>query len=226
MPMRRAQFLMRLGTAVAIVLELAACTPGGQFDPTTLLDNDMFDTKTKLKGPREPLFPNGVPGIETGVPPDLVKGYQPPPEQATADNGAAAGAPLSTTPAAGAAAPPAAHAEAKPKPKPKPKPKLARASVPAHDKAFDQKPPTRIDIGLAPNKPAPAQQGAANSQSNNSQSVWPAPPPTGSTQQTAPPSQSIWPAPPPTAPAQQAAQPAQPAQSIWPNPPAPGTSSQ
>ena len=68
---------------------LGACTKGGQFDPTTLLDNDMFDSKKPLKGEREPVFPNGVPGVQSGIPPDLYKGYQPPPEQA-ADNGNAA----------------------------------------------------------------------------------------------------------------------------------------
>ncbi len=65
---------------------MAACTKGGQFDPTVLLDNDMFDNKKPLTGQREPVFPDGVPGISTGIPADLYKGYQPPPEQA-ADNG-------------------------------------------------------------------------------------------------------------------------------------------
>ena len=81
--------LLRLGTMLALVSALAACTKGGQFDPTTLLDNDMFDSKKPLQGQREPVFPNGVPGAATGIPADLYKGYQPPPEQA-ADNGGAA----------------------------------------------------------------------------------------------------------------------------------------
>src|ERR1700683_3700397 len=96
---------------------LGSCTPGGQFDPTELLSNDVFDSKKKIQGERAPLFPNGVPGAETGVPPDLMKGYQPPAEQAAVE-----------TPAA--AAKPAAAAE-KPKPKPKPKPAVARVSPPA-----------------------------------------------------------------------------------------------
>jgi hypothetical protein len=193
--------VFRIGSALALVLVLAGCTKGGQFDPTELFSSDAFDSKKKLTGEREPLFPNGVPGTTTGVPPDLMKGYQPPPDQTDA----------SATPAA-----PAAEAE-KPKPKPKPKPKLA--AVPAHqqDGVWNQKPapvaPTRISVGSAPKPAAPAQQ-----QAGPSQSVWPAP-----SQQQAAPSQSVWPAPPPTAPAQQTAQPAQ---SIWPNPPAPGTTSQ
>ena len=193
--MRCAPSLVRLGSALTLAVVLAGCTPGGQFDPTTMFDNDMFNTKKKVSGDREPLFPNGVPGTSTGVPPDLVKGYQPPPDQA-ADNGAAA-----------AAAPPSPEP---PKPKPKPKPKLARARAPKQDSAFDQKPPTRINIGLAPKSGAPAQQGGGGSQS-----PWPAPTQNASTQ----PSQSPWPAPP-------GQQTAQPSQSIWPNPPAPNTSTQ
>ena len=79
---------MRTGTALALVLVLAACTAGGQFDPTEVVSSDIFNTKKKISGEREPLFPQGVPGAEQGVPPDLVKGYQPPPEApALADNG-------------------------------------------------------------------------------------------------------------------------------------------
>ena len=67
--MRRIPSLFRVVCAGALLLVIAACTPGGQFDPTTLLQNDMFDSKKKLNGQREPVFPNGVPGTTTGVPP-------------------------------------------------------------------------------------------------------------------------------------------------------------
>jgi hypothetical protein len=205
--------LVRVGSAVAFVLVLASCTPGGQFDPTQVFNSDVFDSKKKLPGQREPLFPNGVPGAETGVPPDLVKGYKPPPDQdadtGAAPDGAAAGA---------AAPPPAAQAEAKPKPRPKPKPKLARAPAPApQDSAFDRKPPTRINVGLAP-KAAPPAAARGQPAAANGQSVWPATPQTAS--QSASPSQSVWPASPQTAPA------AQSGQSIWPNPPASGSAPQ
>jgi hypothetical protein len=135
--MRRIPSLFRLTSAGMLVLVLAACTPGGQFDPTTLLQNDMFDSKKKLQGDRAPVFPGGVPGTTTGVPPDLVKGYQPPPEQTDAA-------------AADAAAQQAQPAE---KPKPKPKPKVATQTPP-------KQPPTRISIGSKPN--APAQPAAAS----------------------------------------------------------------
>jgi hypothetical protein len=178
--------LVRAGLAAALVLALAGCTPGGQFDPTTLFANDMFDTKTKLKGDREPVFPNGVPGASSGVPPDLVKGYQPPPDQAADANAADAAA---------------AEAE-KNKPKPKPKPKVA--SAPARPPAA---PPRRISIGPAPSQAAPAApaapQGAApqsapsQQATSPQQSVWPAPPPTApAQQQTSTPVESRWPDPP------------------------------
>jgi hypothetical protein len=157
----QAKLLTRAGSLTALLLVLGACTPGGQFDPTTLLQNDMFDTKKKLQGDREPVFPNGVPGTTTGVPPDLVKGYQPPPDQAA------------NPPDAAAAAPPE-------KPKPKPKPKVARAPA---------QPPTRINVGPGSNAPPtqnapPPPSGQTNwptpqqSAPQQSQSVWPAPPAT------------------------------------------------
>jgi hypothetical protein len=179
---RRSPLLVRAGMAAVLMLALAGCTPGGQFDPTTLLANDMFDTKTKLKGDRQPVFPNGVPGASSGVPQDLVKGYQPPPDQAEAS------------------APDAAAAEAaKNKPKPKPKPKMARA--PAQPPAA---PPRRINVGPTPNQGAPAApQGAAPpaqpaSPQQSQQSPWPAPPQTAPAQQqqVSQPVESRWPDPP------------------------------
>jgi hypothetical protein len=170
---RRSPLLVRAGSAAALVLALAGCTPGGQFDPTTLFANDTFDTKTKLKGDRQPVFPNGVPGTSSGVPQDLVKGYQPPPDQAADTNAPDA----------------AAEEAAKNKPKPKPKPKVARA--PAQPPA----PPRRINIGPSPNQAAPAApQGAAPQQSQ--QSAFPPPPPTAPAQQAAPTVESRWPDPP------------------------------
>jgi hypothetical protein len=177
---RRSPLLVRAGSAAALVLALAGCTPGGQFDPTTLLANDTFDTKSKLKGDRQPVFPNGVPGTSSGVPQDLVKGYQPPPDQAADANAPDA----------------AAQEAAKNKPKPNPKPKVARA--PAQPPAA---PPRRINIGASPSQAAPAApQGAAPSQPASpqqpQQSAFPPPPQTAPAQQAAPTVQSRWPDPP------------------------------
>jgi hypothetical protein len=211
MPMSSKSSPVRAASVLGFLLVLAGCTPGGQFDPTEMFNSDVFDSKTKLKGDRVPLFPNGVPGTTTGVPADLVKGYQPPPDQA--DN---SDADANTGPAA--ASPPKAQAPAEaPKPKPKvaakPKPKVAAAQK--QDSVWNQAPagsaPTRISVG--PNSNPAAVQ-------NQSQTAWPAPP---SPQQATRQSQSVWPTPPSTAPAQQTAQPSQ---SVWPNPPATGTPSQ
>jgi hypothetical protein len=180
---RRSPLLVRAGSAAVLVLALAGCTPGGQFDPTTLLANDTFDTKTKLKGDRQPVFPNGVPGTSSGVPQDLVKGYQPPPDQAADANAPDA----------------AAEEAAKNKPKPKPKPKVARApATPPHDAAWDQKPASSAPQMQQPaqaNWPAPQPTGQAQ-QATPGQTNWPAPPPAGQAQQAVPPAQSIWPNPP------------------------------
>jgi hypothetical protein len=169
MPTRRPGPSCRAAAALVLVFALGACTKGGQFDPTEMLDTDFLNTKKKIQGEREPLFPQGVPGAETGVPPDLVKGYQPPPE------------PAAVAPDASAAAKTAAAAE-KPKPKPKPKPKVATTPPPAaHDPAFDQKP---ISPGQAQQ---PAQAWPAPQPSQPAQAPWPAP---GQ-------AQTNWPAPPP-----------------------------
>ena len=92
---------------VALALVMAGCTKGGQFNPTELFNTDMFDTKKKLKGERVPIFPEGVPGSASGVPPDLVKGYQPPPEAANADAAVPAPAPPGTSMSSAATASPA-----------------------------------------------------------------------------------------------------------------------
>ncbi len=162
---------LRTASALALALLIAGCTKGGQFDPTELFTSDVFDSKKKLKGERTPVFPEGVPGATTGVPADLVKGYQAPPEQPDAD--AAVPGP----------APPPETAETA-KPKPKPKPKLAARKLSAGPGAAAPA-PTRITVG-----PKPAAQ-----QPDASQTAWPAPPPTNAPQQ-AQSSQSVWPAPP------------------------------
>src|SRR5262245_51938921 len=69
-------------TAAALVsgLVLAGCE---SFDPMDKLQelDIMGSSKTPLKGERREVFPQGVPGVPQGVPPDMVKGYQPPPEE-------------------------------------------------------------------------------------------------------------------------------------------------
>src|SRR5258707_10791924 len=58
-----------LNVLVATGFSLGACDS---------LDNltNMLDTKKKLAGDRKPVFPEGVPGVSMGVPPEMMKGYQ------------------------------------------------------------------------------------------------------------------------------------------------------
>ena len=71
----------RIVTAAALAfgLALAGCD---SFDPLDKLSElDIMGTSKKpLVGERRPVFDSGVPGVPQGVPPEMVKGYQPPPE--------------------------------------------------------------------------------------------------------------------------------------------------
>ena len=96
----------------------------------------LFDSKKKLAGERREVFPEGVPGVTSGVPAELVKGYHEP------ENGG--------LDPAKAAAEAAAEPAAKPK-KPKPAPQRT-ASKPA---------PKKPDpYAAAPTSAAQAQQPA------------------------------------------------------------------
>src|SRR5713226_10133196 len=72
--MRRLQRLIAASVLIALSGALAGCGGGGfsSFDPSDLLD--FLDTKKKLPGERKPVFPEGVPGLEQGVPKELYKG--------------------------------------------------------------------------------------------------------------------------------------------------------
>ena len=70
--MRRPQRLIAATVLIALSSALAGCGSMGSFDPSDLLD--FLDTKKKLPGERKPVFPEGVPGLEQGVPKDLYKG--------------------------------------------------------------------------------------------------------------------------------------------------------
>jgi hypothetical protein len=71
--MRRSQRLIAAAVLIALSSALGGCAGGfATFDPTDWLD--FLDTKKKLQGERKPVFPEGVPGLEQGVPKDLYKG--------------------------------------------------------------------------------------------------------------------------------------------------------
>ncbi|MGC2809589.1 MAG: hypothetical protein WA303_04360, partial [Bradyrhizobium sp.] len=71
--MRLSQRLVAAAVLVALSSALVGCSSSlGSWDPTDLLD--VFDTKKKLPGERKEVFPDGVPGLEQGVPKELYKG--------------------------------------------------------------------------------------------------------------------------------------------------------
>jgi hypothetical protein len=94
-----------IASLMAAGLALAGCST---FDPT-----EWFSTKKPLPGDRKDVFPQGVPGVQQGVPPELVQGYIPPTEPVPEP------LPVPEKP------------KARPKPPPKPKPAVAAAPPPA-----------------------------------------------------------------------------------------------
>ncbi|THD65486.1 MAG: hypothetical protein E7813_14710 [Bradyrhizobium sp.] len=81
--MRRSQRLIAAAVLISLSGALAGCSGGfANFDPTDWLD--FLDTKKKLPGERKPVFPEGVPGLEQGVPKDLYKGAREQTEQQNA----------------------------------------------------------------------------------------------------------------------------------------------
>jgi predicted small lipoprotein YifL len=174
--MRGSKRLISLTVLVALSGALAGCGGGGMsnFDPADLLD--FLDTKKKLPGERKPVFPEGVPGLEQGVPKDLYKGAR---QQADEQTAAAPAQPLEPPPGSKAAkskgksskqaaapAQPAAPADAAPAEEensvaaapPPPKPKIVRRRTTA---------------------PPPDQQQQAQP-AQQQQSAFPAPVPSGS----------------------------------------------
>src|SRR6478735_4498559 len=78
--MRANSRIVMLAALALAIPALAGCT---NFDPDNL---DVFhlNEKKKLPGERKDLFPGGVPGVTQGIPPEYLKGNQPPPETAQA----------------------------------------------------------------------------------------------------------------------------------------------
>lgn len=144
-------------TALAISsVGLTACSGGFDMDK---LDIFGLSEKKKLPGERKDLFPGGVPGVTQGIPPEYMKGNQPPPETAQAP----APVPAQAKAAAGEEENAATEPEEKPKPKPKKVAKPKPQPQPAQDTAQQSGWPQQQQAQPA----QPAQQGG--------QSGWPAP---------------------------------------------------
>jgi hypothetical protein len=150
--------ILLTAAVLALGLALTACE---DFDPTAVFD--VFDTKKKLPGERQPVFPDGTPGVPQGVPAELVKGYQAPPEK----------------PKEAAVA--AEQAEAKPKPKPKPK-VVAKPQEPSSTGSVKAS-QAGTQASAWPNQPQPQSAPAASPFPNGGQPsggvAWPDPPAAG-----------------------------------------------
>jgi len=137
----------------AVVPVLSACESLDTFD--------IFDSKKKLAGERKPVFPEGVPGVSSGVPPELMKGYREP-EGGAVDP-------------AKSAAEAAAEPTAKSKPKPKPGPQRTAgkpAPKPQAQPDADAAVPTRTATPEPAQQPAP-QTATAPWPSAQPQAAWP-----------------------------------------------------
>ena len=172
--MRRMHRIVLFAGLVALAPVLAGCE---NFDMDSL---DVFhlNEKKKLPGERKEVFPEGVPGVSQGIPPEYLKGNQQQADTALAPDGAAAVAAPGEK--SGAAAPsaktaaiePAAEPKLKPKPKPKPKPRTAKQQ-PKQGTAPAAQAQSGDQQQLAPwpgsTQPPPAAQAAP----------WPSAPPPG-----------------------------------------------
>lgn len=176
--MRRTSRLIAAAVLIAFTGVLGGCS---SFDPSDLLD--FLDTKKKLPGDRKPVFPEGVPGLEQGVPKEMYKGAQqqdanapavaalpaePPPAEPAKPSKSAKGK-KTRQPAATAAAPaeaPAGEVDGEAQPEaapPPPKHKIVRKRTTA-----------------PPPDQQPAQQPAQTTQQQQTQGAFPAPMPSGS----------------------------------------------
>src|ERR1700748_244996 len=71
--MRLSQRLIAAAVLASLSAALVGCSDSlTNWDPTDMLD--WLNTKKKLPGERKPVFPDGVPGLEQGVPKELYKG--------------------------------------------------------------------------------------------------------------------------------------------------------
>ncbi|KRR00290.1 hypothetical protein [Bradyrhizobium valentinum] len=169
--MRRPQRLIAATVLIALSGALAGCGSTGGFDPTDLLD--FLDTKKKLPGERKPVFPEGVPGLEQGVPKDLYKGSR---QQVDDPNAQAA-----------AAAPPPEEPKSKRGTKAKGKQAAAPAAAdpdaaPEEDGSTAAAPPAPKPAKIVRKRttaPPPDQSSAPAQSSQQSASPFPAPVPSG-----------------------------------------------
>ena len=173
--MRGSKNLIVLAVLGALSGAVAGCSTAN-FDPSDMLD--FLDTKKKLPGERKPVFPEGVPGLEQGVPKDLYRGSR---QQVDEPNPAVAAAPPPQEPQAKGAK---SKGRSKQAAAPAAPPVAADPDAPAEEEgstAAAPPPPKPAKIvrrrTTAPPPDPPAQQQQA--QPAQQQSAFPAPLPSG-----------------------------------------------
>lgn len=121
---------------------LGGCSslPTPSWDPTDLMD--FLDTKKRTPGERKPVFPDGVPGLSQGVPPELIRGS--PESQAMAGGDAQAAAPVAEPPPQETRPPPARRTRA-----------AARRSPPPQQQQPVEVAPDDVNVGEEPARAAP-----------------------------------------------------------------------
>ena len=175
--MRRSQRLIAAAVLISLSGALAGCSDSlSNWDPSDMLD--FLDTKKKIPGERKPVFPEGVPGLEQGVPRQLYKGSAQ--EQIDQQNAQAAAA----ASAAPAGAPKSKHANSKDK-----QPAAAPDAASAEDGGANAAPPApkpKKIVRQRTTAPPPDQQTAQPAQSgqpaqppHQSAAPFPAPMPSG-----------------------------------------------
>ena len=183
--MRRPQRLIAATILIALTSALAGCGSMGNFDPTDMLD--FLDTKKKLPGERKAVFPEGVPGLEQGVPKELYRGAR---QQQIDDPNAqtaAVAAPVQEPKSRGAKGKQAARAPVSVAPTTEPvaapEPDAAAVEGEGGTAAAPPAPPPKRIVRkrtTAPPPDKPAAQSAAPAQSSQQSSApFPAPMPSG-----------------------------------------------
>jgi len=169
--------LPRIALLSVLVLAAPALSGCANFDPDSL---DIFglNEKKKLPGERKDLFPEGVPGVSQGIPPEYRMGAQ----QPTADAAPAIPAEPQAAPQQAATAPVQQEA-------PKPKPRTVRRTAPKPAATTTAAPVTPVQSQSAPaaqttqqQAPASAWPAPAQGTTSSSGSAWPAPQPSGTFQ--------------------------------------------
>lgn len=181
--MRRTSRLIAAAVLIAFTGVLSGCS---SFDPSDMLD--WLDTKKKLPGDRKPVFPEGVPGLEQGVPKDMYKGAQ---QQQDPNAPAVAALPVEPPPAEPAK--PSKSAKVRKTRQPA-STAVAPAEAPAGEVDGEAQPEAAPAPAAAPPKhkivrkrttapppdQQPAQQPTQATQQQQTQGAFPAPMPSGS----------------------------------------------